>query len=63
MSNYRANEVVDIGNIKHVSKDIELAGDVVEKISDNWKAQRDAFYQRTKLSQHLAIQRQQHQQP
>ncbi|KAJ4831054.1 hypothetical protein Tsubulata_001791 [Turnera subulata] len=49
-----AGEVVDIQNIKHISDDGELIGDVVEKINENWNTEREMYYLQTGLKQHPA---------
>lgn len=46
-----AGEVVDIQNIKHISDDGEVIGDVVEKITENWNTQKEVFYQQTGQNQ------------
>ncbi|KAK6941691.1 snRNA-activating protein complex subunit 1 [Dillenia turbinata] len=42
-----ASEVVDVENVKHLSENKNLIGDVVEKIAEDWTIQKQAFYQKT----------------
>ncbi|KAE9602226.1 hypothetical protein Lal_00049947 [Lupinus albus] len=46
-----ASEVIDVEDIEHISKGKERIGDVVEKIADDWNAQKQAFYKRTGLEE------------
>lgn len=49
-----ASMVVDVQNIKHISEDKKLIGDVVNKTAENWNAQKEVFYQKTGLNQRPA---------
>lgn len=49
-----ASKVVDVQNIKHISEDKKLIGDVVNKTAENWNAQKEVFYQKTGLNQRPA---------
>ncbi|XP_044460882.1 uncharacterized protein LOC123192407 isoform X2 [Mangifera indica] len=49
-----ASEVIDVENIKHILGDKESFGDVVEKITEKWNAEREVFYQQTSLNQQSA---------
>ncbi|XP_057742028.1 uncharacterized protein LOC130960602 [Arachis stenosperma] len=42
-----ASNVLDVTNIKHLSEDKELIGDVVKKITDDWNEQKENFYKQT----------------
>lgn len=42
---------MDVQNIKHISEDKELIGDVVEKIADDWHVQKQTFYKQTGLGE------------
>ncbi|KAK6945141.1 snRNA-activating protein complex subunit 1 [Dillenia turbinata] len=42
-----ASEVVDVENVKHLSENKNLIGDVVEKIAQEWIIQKQAFYEKT----------------
>ncbi|KAK9268529.1 hypothetical protein L1049_000282 [Liquidambar formosana] len=57
-----ASDVVDVENIKHISENKELIGDVVEKITEDWNAQKEVFHQQTGISQHHTNEQQQQQQ-
>ncbi|XP_027330443.1 uncharacterized protein LOC113846409 isoform X1 [Abrus precatorius] len=46
-----ASKIVDVQNIKHISQDKELIGDVVEKIADDWVVQKQTFYRQTGLGE------------
>jgi len=46
-----ASSILDIQNIKHISEDKELIGDVVEKIADDWHVQKQTFYKQTGLGE------------
>ncbi|XP_038700049.1 uncharacterized protein LOC119997240 isoform X2 [Tripterygium wilfordii] len=50
-----ASEVVDVQNIQHISDDKELIGDVVEKISEDWNASRQLFYEQTGVTGQMAL--------
>lgn len=39
--------MVDVENIKHITENQTLIGDVVEKTAEDWKAQKEIFYQQT----------------
>ncbi|KAJ7978968.1 Small nuclear RNA activating complex (SNAPc), subunit SNAP43 [Quillaja saponaria] len=56
-----ASNVVDIQNIKHLSEDKKLVGDLVEKISKDWNVQKDNFYQQTGFGQQQLLQQEQQQ--
>ena len=43
--------ILDAQNIKHISEDKELIGDLVEKISDDWHVQKQRFYKQTGLGE------------
>ncbi|PHT52179.1 hypothetical protein CQW23_06641 [Capsicum baccatum] len=42
-----ASDTVDIENIKHMTENRTLIGDLVGKTADDWKAQKELFYQKT----------------
>ncbi|XP_009617488.1 uncharacterized protein LOC107773028 [Nicotiana tabacum] len=42
-----ARDMVDVENIKHITENQTLIGDVVEKTAEDWKAQKEIFYQQT----------------
>ncbi|MED6159328.1 hypothetical protein PIB30_041411 [Stylosanthes scabra] len=42
-----ASNVIDVTNIKHLSEDKELIGDVVKKIANDWSDQKEKFYKQT----------------
>lgn len=42
-----ASDMVDVENIKHITENQTLIGDVVGKTADDWKAQKESFYQKT----------------
>ncbi|KAK4369944.1 hypothetical protein RND71_009419 [Anisodus tanguticus] len=42
-----ASDMVDVENIKHITENQTLIGDVVEKTAADWKAQKELFYQQT----------------
>ncbi|PHT42560.1 hypothetical protein CQW23_16585 [Capsicum baccatum] len=42
-----ASDTVDIENIKHITQNQTLIGDLVGKTADDWKAQKELFYQKT----------------
>ncbi|KAF7833757.1 small nuclear RNA activating complex (SNAPc), subunit SNAP43 [Senna tora] len=42
-----ASNVIDVQNIQRISEDKELLGNVVEKIADDWNAQKETFYKQT----------------
>ncbi|XP_004508465.1 uncharacterized protein [Cicer arietinum] len=46
-----ASGILDVQNIKHISEDKELIGDVVEKIADDWHVQKQTFYKQTGLGE------------
>ncbi|GAU11876.1 hypothetical protein TSUD_194990 [Trifolium subterraneum] len=46
-----ASSILDVQNIKHISEDKELIGDVVEKIADDWQVQEQTFYKQTGLGE------------
>ncbi|CAL0307174.1 unnamed protein product [Lupinus luteus] len=46
-----ASKVIDVEDIEHISKSKELIGDVVEKIADDWNAQKEIFYRQTGLEE------------
>lgn len=46
-----ASGILDVQNIKHISEDKELIGDVVEKIADDWNVQKQTFYKQTGLEE------------
>ena len=41
------SNILDVQNIKHISEDKELIGDVVKKIADDWNIQKETFYKQT----------------
>ncbi|XP_027192952.1 uncharacterized protein [Cicer arietinum] len=47
----KASGILDVQNIKHISEDKELIGDVVEKIADDWHVQKQTFYKQTGLGE------------
>ncbi|CAK9159999.1 unnamed protein product [Ilex paraguariensis] len=49
-----ASKVVDVQNIKHVTDNKRLIGDVVEKTAEDWNAQKELFYQQIKYGQRPA---------
>ncbi|CAI8610359.1 unnamed protein product [Vicia faba] len=46
-----ASGILDVQNIKHISEDKELIGDVVEKIADDWNVQKQTFYKQTGMEE------------
>ncbi|CAN4103527.1 unnamed protein product [Withania somnifera] len=42
-----ASDTVDVENIKHITENQTLMGEVVAKTADDWKAQKELFYQKT----------------
>ncbi|OIW18529.1 hypothetical protein TanjilG_13281 [Lupinus angustifolius] len=46
-----ASKVIDVEDIEHISKGKEPIGDVVQKIADDWNAQKQAFYKQTGLDE------------
>ncbi|XP_061350872.1 uncharacterized protein LOC133295951 isoform X1 [Gastrolobium bilobum] len=44
-----ASSIIDVQNIKHISEDKELIGDVVEKIANDWHVQKQTFYKQIGL--------------
>ncbi|XP_060172039.1 uncharacterized protein LOC132603138 isoform X2 [Lycium barbarum] len=42
-----AGDMVDVESIKHITENRTLIGDVFEKTADDWKAQKELFYQQT----------------
>lgn len=42
-----ASDIVDVENIRHITENQTLIGDVVGKTADDWKAQKELFYQKT----------------
>ncbi|KAK1269878.1 hypothetical protein QJS04_geneDACA006588 [Acorus gramineus] len=42
-----AGELIDIQDIKHIAENEKLIGDKVEKIVDDWNAQKEIFYKET----------------
>ncbi|XP_059448611.1 uncharacterized protein LOC132179840 isoform X2 [Corylus avellana] len=56
-----ASKVVDVQDIKHISKDKKLIGDEMAKIIDDWNVQRDVFNQQRGSSQLPPEEQQQHQ--
>ncbi|XP_052118226.1 uncharacterized protein LOC107489737 isoform X2 [Arachis duranensis] len=42
-----ASNILDVTDIKHLSEDKELIGDVVKKIADDWNDQKETFYKQT----------------
>ncbi|KAK7264889.1 hypothetical protein RJT34_32502 [Clitoria ternatea] len=44
-----ASNITDVQNIRHIAEDKELIGDVVEKIVNDWHAQKQNFYKQTGL--------------
>ncbi|XP_061350873.1 uncharacterized protein LOC133295951 isoform X2 [Gastrolobium bilobum] len=45
----KASSIIDVQNIKHISEDKELIGDVVEKIANDWHVQKQTFYKQIGL--------------
>uniref|UniRef100_A0A2P2KM16 Putative mediator of RNA polymerase II transcription subunit 26 isoform X5 n=1 Tax=Rhizophora mucronata TaxID=61149 RepID=A0A2P2KM16_RHIMU len=45
-----ASKVVDVQNIRHISMDGELIGDVMEKITDKWNSEKEVLCQQTGLN-------------
>ncbi|KAK3038054.1 hypothetical protein RJ639_032033 [Escallonia herrerae] len=54
-----AGDAVNVQNIKHIAEDKSLIGDVVEKTSEDWNAQKEMFYQQTGFRQRPAQEPQQ----
>lgn len=50
---------MDVQNIKHISEDKELIGDVVEKIADEWQVQKQTFYKQTGLGENDGYEKEQ----
>ncbi|KAL9326187.1 hypothetical protein ACSQ67_006832 [Phaseolus vulgaris] len=46
-----ASRVLDVENIKHIQEDKHLIGDVVEKVANDWHAQKQTFYKQTGLGE------------
>jgi len=46
-----ASSILDVENIKHIQEDKQLIGDVVEKVANDWHAQKQAFYKQTGLGE------------
>ncbi|KAK4731709.1 hypothetical protein R3W88_024697 [Solanum pinnatisectum] len=42
-----ASDIVDVERIKNIAENQTLIGDVVGKTADDWKAQKELFYQKT----------------
>ncbi|OUZ99853.1 Small nuclear RNA activating complex (SNAPc) [Macleaya cordata] len=42
-----AEKKVDVENIKHITENKNLIGDVVEKMAEDWNAQKEVFYEKT----------------
>ncbi|KAK6780283.1 hypothetical protein RDI58_022467 [Solanum bulbocastanum] len=42
-----ASDIVDVESIKHIAENQTLIGDVVGKTADDWKVQKELFYQKT----------------
>ncbi|KAK6804914.1 hypothetical protein RDI58_002698 [Solanum bulbocastanum] len=42
--------MVDVENIKHITQNQTLIGDVVGKTAEDWKTQKELFYQKTGIS-------------
>ncbi|KAH0633479.1 hypothetical protein KY284_036265 [Solanum tuberosum] len=42
-----ASDIVDVESIKHIAENQTLIGDMVGKTADDWKAQKELFYQKT----------------
>ncbi|XP_059286452.1 uncharacterized protein LOC132039910 isoform X2 [Lycium ferocissimum] len=42
-----AGDMVDVESIKHITENRTLIGDVFEKTTDDWKAQKELFFQQT----------------
>lgn len=42
-----ASDMVDVENIKHITENQTLIGDVVGKTAEDWKTQKELFYQQT----------------
>lgn len=42
-----ASGIVDVESIKHIAENQTLIGDVVGKTADDWKVQKELFYQKT----------------
>lgn len=42
--------MVDVQNIKHISEEKKLIGDVVNEIAEDWNAQKELFYHKTGLN-------------
>ncbi|KAK2411707.1 Small nuclear RNA activating complex (SNAPc), subunit SNAP43 protein [Trifolium repens] len=54
-----ASSILDVQNIKHISEDKELIGDVVEKIADEWQVQKQTFYKQTGLGENDGYEKEQ----
>lgn len=46
-----ASGILDVENIKHIQEDKQLIVDVVEKVANDWHAQKQAFYKQTGLGE------------
>lgn len=46
-----ASDIVDVQNIKHLTGNQSLIGDVVEKTAEEWNNRKDIFYQQTGYGQ------------
>ncbi|XP_027920104.1 uncharacterized protein LOC114178419 isoform X2 [Vigna unguiculata] len=51
MAIQEASSILDVENIKHIQEDKQLIGDVVEKVANDWHAQKQAFYKQTGLGE------------
>ncbi|PSS13874.1 Small nuclear RNA activating complex protein [Actinidia chinensis var. chinensis] len=50
-----ASELVNVENIKHIAESKRLIGEVVEKTAQDWKVQKDLFFQQTGLDQQAGV--------
>ncbi|KAI3895291.1 hypothetical protein MKW92_010407 [Papaver armeniacum] len=46
----RAEKTVDTGNIKHLTENKKLIGDVVERMAESWNPQKEVFYEQTGIN-------------
>lgn len=48
-----ADEEVDVRNMKHIAEYDIMVGDRVERITEEWNAQKQLFYQQTGMTQQI----------
>jgi snRNA-activating protein complex subunit 1 len=45
-----ASERTDVGDVKHIIENKKIIGDVIGDIVDKWDAQKDEFYEKTRIT-------------